>query len=280
MKIDTHLHIWNRQQASYSWLIPAYGPIYADFDLSQVEAEVKAAGVDKCVLVQAADSYEDTLLMFDAAAKYPWIGGVVGWVPLMQPDVVQRKLEEFTKHPLFKGMRHLIHEEANKDWLLREDVLEGLKVLASFNIPFDVVAVFPNQLKHVPTLAEKIPNLRMVIDHLAKPPLDPDQHKIWADQLRAAAQSPQVYAKISGLNTATADPVNWTADDLKPNMDFAIEVFGADRLMFGGDWPVALLAGTYTKVWQETNKALAGYSQAQIDAILGGTAAKFYGVSE
>jgi L-fuconolactonase len=279
MKIDTHLHIWNRHKASYTWLIAAYGPIYADFELADVEAEVKAAGVDKCVLVQAADSYEDTLHMLNEASKYPWVGGVVGWVPLMQADVAQKKLEEFTKNPLFKGVRHLIHEEADKDWLLRDDVIEGLKVLASFNLPFDVVAVFPNQLKHVPAVAERVPNLRMVIDHLAKPPQDPAQHQIWAEQMRAAAALPQVYAKLSGLNTTTADFANWTYQDIKPNIDFAVELFGAERLMFGSDWPVAILAGTYTKVWQETNKALAGYSQAQIDAMLGGTAAKFYGVS-
>jgi L-fuconolactonase len=176
-------------------------------------------------------------------------------------------------------MRHLIPEEADKDWLVRPQVLEGLKVLASFNLPFDVVAVFPNQLKHVPTLAEKIPDLRMVIDHLAKPPQNPDDHKIWADQMRAAAQSPNVYAKISGLNTTTPDFANWTYEDIKPNIDFAVDLFGADRLMFGGDWPVAILAGTYAKVWEETNKALQGFSQAQIDAILGGTAVKFYGMS-
>lgn len=279
MKIDTHLHIWNMDKVNYPWLIPEYGPIYRTFELPEVEPQVKAAGIDKCVLVQAADSYEDTDYMLSEGAKYPWIGGVVGWVPLMKPDEAGKKLETLTRNPLFKGMRHLIHEEADKDWLVRPQVLEGLKVLASFNLPFDVVAVFPNQLKHVPTLAEKIPDLRMVVDHLAKPPQNPDDHKIWADQMRAAAQSPNVYAKVSGLNTTTPDFANWTYEDIKPHIDFAVDLFGADRLMFGGDWPVAILAGTYAKVWEETNKALQGFSQIQIDAILGGTAVKFYGVS-
>jgi L-fuconolactonase len=137
------------------------------------------------------------------------------------------------------------------------------------------VAVFPNHLKHVPTLAEKVPNLTLIIDHLAKPPIKDKQMGDWADQMAAAAQYPNVYAKISGLNTAVGSP-DWSAADLKPYIDFAIEKFGAERLMFGSDWPVAILAGDYAKVWAETNKALAGRSQAEIDAILGGAAANAY----
>jgi L-fuconolactonase len=276
MIVDTHLHIWDIERNSYPWLIPAYGPIYRTFQITEAGVHVETAGVDKAVLVQAMDSYEDTEYMFEAARRKSFVGGVVGWVPLMKPDEAGKKLEEFTKNPVFKGMRHLIHEEADKDWVIRPEVIESLGILASFNLPFDVVAVFPNQLKHVPTLAERVPNLRMVIDHLAKPPLDPAQHKTWADQMRAAAGSPNVYAKISGLNTTTSDFANWTYRDIKPNIDLAFQLFGADRLMFGSDWPVAILAGTYQKVWDETNKALEGYSQAEKDAILGGTAMKFY----
>jgi len=276
MKVDTHLHIWNMDRNSYPWLIPDYGPIYRNFEIEEAAPLVEAAGIDQVVLVQAMDSYEDTEFMLEAAAKYSRVAGVVGWVPLMNPDEAAKKLEEFTKNPVFKGMRHLIHEEQDKDWVIRPQVIEGLKVLASFGLPFDVVAVFPNQLKHVPTLGEKLPELKMVIDHLAKPPQDPAQHKIWAEQMRAAAQNPNVYAKVSGLNTTTADFANWTAADIQPHIDFALELFGADRLMFGGDWPVAILAGTYEKVWTETNKALAGRSQAEIDAVLGGTAMRFY----
>lgn len=276
MIVDTHLHIWDIEKNSYPWLVPAYGPLYRTFQISEAVLQVKGAGVDTAVLVQAMDSYADTEYMFEAARRTDIVAGVVGWIPLDKPDEAAQKLAEFTQNPVFKGMRHLIHEEEDKDWVVRPQVIEGLKLLASFNLPFDVVAVFPNQLKHVPTLAEKVPNLRMVIDHLAKPPQDPDQYKIWADQMRAAAASPNVYAKVSGLNTTVADFTNWTADDIKKPIDFALELFGADRLMFGSDWPVAILAGTYQKVWDETNKAIAGLSQAEKDALLGGTAVKFY----
>ncbi len=276
VKVDTHQHFWNLEKVAYPWLVPEYGPIYRTFEAPELEPQVKAAGIDKTVVVQSMDSYEDTEYMLAAAATFKWIQGVVGWVPLLRPDEAAKSLEKYSKNPLFKGIRHLIHTEADPDWVVQDVVIEGLKVLASFNMTFDVVAVFPNHLKHVPTLAEKVPNLKMVIDHLAKPPIASGEWEPWASQMKAAASYPQVYAKVSGLNTATADPVNWSAKDLQKYVDYAFEIFGADRLMFGSDWPVAILAGDYAKVWAETNKCLAGRSQAEIDAVLGGTATKFY----
>jgi L-fuconolactonase len=174
-------------------------------------------------------------------------------------------------------MRHLIHTEADPDWVVQDVVIESLKVLASFNLTFDVVAVFPNHLKHVPTLVERVPTLRIVIDHLAKPPYpDAAAMQTWREQLAAAAESPNVYAKISGLNTAVGKPDTWTADDLRPAIDFALEKFGPQRLMFGGDWPVAILAGDYAKVRSETGKTLAHLAPADRDSIWSGSAIRFY----
>jgi L-fuconolactonase len=276
MRVDTHQHFWNLDKVVYPWLKPEHGPIYRTFEAHDLEPLLKAAGIDKTVIVQAADSYEDTEYMLDTAAKYDWVAGVVGWVPLYKPEEADRKLSEFKRNPIFKGIRHLIHDDPDPDWVVRPEVIEGLKVLASHNMTFDVVAVFPNHLKHVPTLAQKVPGLKIVIDHLAKPPIAAGQMKPWATQMKAAASYPQVHAKVSGLNTATADPENWSAEDIKPYIDFAFDVFGAERLMLGSDWPVANLAGDYAKVWAETNKALEGRSQAEIDAVLGGTAVRFY----
>ena len=274
MKVDTHQHYWNLSEVEYSWLIPAYGPIYATFAPHQLAPQVKAAGIDKTVLVQSANSYEDTASMLVHADYNEWIGAVIGWVDLLNPDATNQRLEQYKKHPKFRGMRHLIHEEKNPDWVIQDVVIESLKVLASHNMIFEVVAVFPNHLKHVPTLSEKVPTLKMAIDHLAKPPIKDKQMSPWADQLKAAAQNPNVYAKVSGLNTAAAP--DWTAADLKPYIDFAAECFSPQRLMFGSDWPVCILAGDYNKVWVETNKALEGYSPADKDAILGNSAAQFY----
>jgi L-fuconolactonase len=274
MKVDTHQHYWNLSEVEYSWLIPAYGPIYRTFEPDDLAPQLQAAGIDKTVLVQSANSYEDNASMLVHADYHAWIGAVIGWVDLLNPDATNQRLEQYQKHPKFRGIRHLIHEEKNPDWVVQDVVIESLNVLASHNMIFEVVAVFPNHLKHVPTLSEKIPNLKMAIDHLAKPPIKDKQMSPWSDQLKAAAQNPNVYAKVSGLNTAAAS--NWTAADLKPYIDFAVECFSPKRLMFGSDWPVCVLAGDYNKVWRETNKALEGYSQADKDAILGNAAAKFY----
>jgi L-fuconolactonase len=275
MKVDSHQHFWNLDKVAYPWLVPAYGAIYRTFEAAELEPLIKAAGIDKTVIVQAMDSYEDTDYMLETAALYDWVGGVVGWVPLNKPDEAAKKLEQYTKNPLFKGVRHLIHEEQDPDWVVQDDVIEGLKVLEWYGLTFDIVAVFPNHLKHVPMLAEKIPNLNMVINHLAKPQIKDKQMEPWASQLKTAASFPNVYAKISGLNTA-ADWESWSVKDIKPYIDYAFSLFGAERLMFGSDWPVSNLAGDYQKVWTETNKALIGRSQTEIALVLGDTAAGFY----
>ncbi|MCE2490923.1 MAG: amidohydrolase family protein [Anaerolineae bacterium] len=279
LKLDTHQHFWHLEKVDYPWLVPAYGPIYANFEAPDLEPLLDEVGMHKTVIVQAADSYEDTDYMLATAAANDWVAGVVGWLPLLDPAGMARKIEEdYGQNAYFRGIRHLIHEVADPDWVTQDQVIEGLQVLADHDLTFDVVAVFPNHLKHVPTLSERIPKLKMVVDHLAKPPLDADDSRVWREQMAAAAENPNVYAKVSGLNTATGDPENWTWEDIKPWVDSALEIFGADRLMFGSDWPVAILAGTYKKVHDETTKALADLSEEEKVAIWGSTGNAFYGL--
>jgi len=279
LKLDTHQHFWHLEKVAYPWLSPDYGPIYANFEAPDLAPQLADVGMHKTVIVQAANSYEDSDYMLATAAANDWVAGVVGWLPLLDPDEMARKLDEdYGRNPYFRGIRHLIHEEANTEWLLQDTVIAGLRLLAARDLTYDVVAVFPNHLRLVPAVSELVPGLRMVIDHLAKPPLDADDRREWRAQLAAAAENPNVHAKISGLNTATSDFENWNADDIKPAIDTALELFGADRLMFGSDWPVAILAGTYRKVHDETAKALAGYTEAERAAIWGGTGDAFYGL--
>jgi L-fuconolactonase len=275
MRIDAHQHFWNLEKVKYPWLVPAFGPIYRTIEAAELEPLLKANGIDKTVIVQAADSYEDTEYMLETAAQYDWVAGVVGWVPLNKPDEAAKKLEHYTKNPLFKGIRHLIHDEKDPNWVVQPEVIEGLKELASFGLTFDVVAVLPEHLQHVATLAEQIPSLKLVIDHLGHPPIKDKQMEPWASLIKKAAAYPNVYAKLSGLSTL-ADWESWSAEDIKPYIDYAFDIFGAERLLFGSDWPVANLAGDYTKVYSETIKALKGRSQAQIDAVMGETAIQFY----
>lgn len=274
-RIDTHQHFWDLAAVEYPWLTPAAGPIYRTFTPDELAPQLAAAGIDGTVLVQSANSYADTDSMLHNADRYPWINAVIGWVPLLQPDEAAAALDRYGRHPRFRGIRHLIHDEPDPDWVVQDRVLEGLQQMADRRLIFEVVAVFPNHLKHVPALARRFPTLTLVIDHLAKPPIKVREMEPWASQLAAAAAFPNVYAKVSGLNTA-ADPARWSADDLKPYIDHAIACFGADRLMFGSDWPVCTLAGDYAQVWRETNRALDGRPQVEIDAILGGTAQRVY----
>jgi L-fuconolactonase len=169
--VDAHQHFWNLEKVEYPWLTPDHGPIYRTFEAEELAPQLKEVGVDKTVLVQAADSYEDTEYMLGVADEHDFVAGVVGWVPLPRPEEAAEALDRFQRHPNFKGVRHLIHEEPDPDWLVQDTVVEGLMMLADREVPFDVVAVLPRHLEHVPTIAERVPELRMVVDHLAKPPI-------------------------------------------------------------------------------------------------------------
>ena len=279
LRVDAHQHFWNLELVEYPWLTSDFAPIQRTFEPPELEPQLRAAGIDYTVLVQAANSYADTDFMLQQADRYPWIGAVVGWVPLLGPAEAERALARYMEHPVFRGVRHLIHDEPDPDWIVQERALEGLRVLAAAGISFDFVAVFPHHLKHIPTVAERVPDLRIIIDHLAKPPLRTGNLEQWGAELAAAARYPNVYAKFSGLNTVV-DWDTWSAEDIKPAIDRAIELFGPDRLMFGSDWPVATLAGDYAKVWRETNRALEGHSERDLDLMLGDTARQVYNIRQ
>lgn len=280
--IDTHQHYWIQDPVDYPWLVEEFGPIYRDFAPPELEPQLRASGVSSTVIVQSSNTYKDTAAMLAHATDHDWVIGVVGWVPLTDPSEAARKLDdEWLRHPKFCGIRHLIHEEADPDWVLRPDVLAGLAEVEERNLAYDIVAVFPDHLRHVPALARARQGLRVVIDHLAKPPIASGDLSVWAEQMRTAALFPNVYAKLSGLNTAVGRQ-EWDAKDLIPSIEIAIEAFGVDRLMFGSDWPVAILAGDYAKVMDETIAALdaLGLSVDEKRQILGRTAEACYRLGE
>jgi L-fuconolactonase len=177
------------------------------------------------------------------------------------------------------GVRTLIHTQPDADWLLRPEVGEGLALLADAGLTFDVVAVLPRHLELVPIIAERHPELRLVIDHLSKPPIGLDDREPWWSLIGAAAEAPNVYAKVSGLYSATADSGAWTTDSVRPFVERALEVFGAARLMYGGEWPISVLSGGYTRVWNGLRPIFDELSPADREQVLGRTAAEFYGLS-
>lgn len=278
MIVDTHQHLWDLDRVAYPWLLPEFGPIARTFVPADLEPQMEPAGVTHTVLVQSANSYADTEYMFEQAALHPYVIGVVGWVALLYPDVAARGLDRFSANPLFRGMRHLIHNEADPRWLLQDRVIEGLKLLADRGLTFDVVATTHEHLACIPVLSERVPRLKMVIDHLGQPPISSGTLGQWGEDIRIAAQNPNVYAKISGLGTASGMPEAWSAADIRPYIDFVLDTFGPERCMTGGDWPVCVLAGGYEKAWRTYREAYAAYGSDVQAQLLSRTAIAFYGL--
>jgi L-fuconolactonase len=247
--------------------------------IEEIENDRKEAGVTAGILIQASGNFEDTELMLETAYKTDWICGIVGWLPLMNTKATQRLLEErFLKEKYFKGVRHQVHDEKDTKWLLQPSVIESLRLLASFDVPYDVVGILPSHIETVIEVSDKIPGLRMVFDHLNWPPI-PTQEKFgrWGELMKIAAQHKNVYAKISGLGTASGSFENRTPDDIKPYVEFVLDHFGTERCFCGGDWPVSMLANNYIKTWQITKEILNGLlNDEEKDKVLFSNANNFY----
>jgi len=250
--IDTHVHVWDLTRAVYPWLQGDDSILNGTWRIEQLETERIEAGITAGVLVQASGNLEDTNVMLETANKTGWIGGVVCWLPLMDPGETHRLLtERFLKEKYFKGIRHQVHDEANPQWLLQPAVLESLEILAEHDIPYDIVAVLPAHIETALKVAEKVPDLRMVFDHLSQPPIaTKEKFGKWGELMREAAGHKNFYAKISGLGTASGNFQDRTVGDMKPYVEFALRHFGTDRCFCGGDWPVSVLANSYNNTWK------------------------------
>lgn len=279
--VDAHLHVWNLERAEYAWPTPDLPELYRTTDVDDVRPSLDRAGVDAVVLVQAADTAADTAGMLEMADRHPIVAGVVGWVPLDRPRDAATALAAFADEPRIVGIRNLIHTQDDPDWILRPDVDEGLGLLEAAGLPFDFVTSGPTALAHLPTLARRHPGLHIVLDHLGKPPigLDDAARRAWRDLLEAAAANPLLTAKVSGLASAAGPADSWTPDLLRPFVLDAIGVFGVERLMYGGDWPVSILAGGYDRCWDGITEVLADLSEAERAQLLGGTAVRVYGLN-
>ena len=274
--IDAHQHVWDPAQAEYDWLGPELSPIDVAMTFDHLAPELRTAGVDFTIQVQSADNAEDTAIMRASAATHPQVVGVVGFAPLDDAEETAATLDAWEGDSLMVGVRNLIHNKPDPDWLLRREVAAALAVLEERGVPLDVVAVLPRHIELIPILSARHPRLRMVIDHLAKPPIGLDSAEPWSSLMAAAAENPRVYGKVSGLYSATADMDAWTTDAIRPFFDRALELFGPERLMYGGDWPISVLAGGYTRVWGGLQPLFEGLSTNDREQVLGGTAAEFY----
>lgn len=276
--IDAHQHFWQRSEPfNYAWLdTPAKAAISQDHMPADLEPLLRAAGVDRTVCVQTQHDLAENHWALRLATQHEFIAGVVAWVDLASADC-ERQLAEFVHHPKFVGVRHVTQDEPDDDFIVRSDVIRGLRVLEKHGVPFDLL-FHVKHLRHVPKLARDLPNLAMVIDHLAKPNIREHKFDAWLTDFRTAGENPNVYCKLSGMITE-ADWQRWNADDLKPYVHTAVEVFGPDRCMFGSDWPVCKLAGPYGGVKQALVDALGPITESERGAIFGETAQRFYGLA-
>ncbi|HEY4109175.1 amidohydrolase family protein [Puia sp.] len=275
--VDTHIHVWNFDQAEYPWLKGDTSILNRTYDLAELEPQRIKAGVTTGILVQAANNPEDTNWMLETAKTQDWIKGIVGWLPLKDPQATARTLEQqYRPAGLLKGVRHLIHDERDPRWLLQDTVLESLGLLAAMDIPYDLVGILPAHIETALRVAEKWPALRMVFDHLNQPPIG-RLDKDWQHLMITAAAHPNFYVKISGLGTAARKGHDWTAGDLEPCIEFALHYFGEDRCFCGGDWPVADLAGSYESTWTTYRTLIGKYLDQNGQAKLYHTnATRFY----
>jgi L-fuconolactonase len=271
--VDAHLHVWDLARSEYAWLTPDLGPLYATFTPEQARVELDAAGVASAVLVQAEDSERDTELMLAAARGHPWVAGVVGWVRLDDPAVAERQLERWQDQPRFRGVRHLVHDDPRDDFLLLPSVRRSLRRLADRGIPFDVPDAWPRHLAATADLAAALPDLRVVVDHLGKPPHGGDDWDRWRDALRAVAAHPNTTAKVSGLQVPGRP---FTVAEVRPAWEVALELFGPERLMWGSDWPLSVLVGGYGHAWNVMSALVAELSPDEQELILSGTARSIY----
>lgn len=273
--VDSHQHFWQVGRFDYPWMSPEVEVLYRDYLPPALEPVLKANGVSQTVLVQASDSVEETRWMLSLADEFPFIAGVVGWVDLMSGDV-GRQLDELTAHPKFKGVRHLVESEPMDDWLAQPEVLSSLRQLSRYGVSYDLL-VHTRHLKHVKTVAEHCPELRLVVDHLAKPPVASGEMDEWKREIREVARYPNVSCKLSGLVTE-ANWKEWRTEDLRPYVDHALEIFGPGRLMFGSDHPVCLLAASYSQVLESFQSLLTALSDEDRSRIFGKNAIRFYGL--
>ena len=278
--IDTHLHLWVMSEREYSWIAPECGPLYDDFKPERLEPGIADSGVTSSILVQAADTYEDTFYMLDIAAHSSFVVGVVGWVPFNRPSEALAAIEVLKKSPYIKGFRNLTHDysnsvyESDPAWILRAEALQTISTIAEAGLTLDYVAVNADHIKNIPILAKRFPDLKIVIDHFAKPDIANKVMEPWASLMAECASYPNVYAKLSGLNTASSP--EWSFSDWHPYVDHIIEVYGADRTMMGGDWPVCILAGDYVRVWKAQLDVISKYSETDQEWLCYKTAEKFY----
>ena len=275
MRIDSHQHFWRYDALRDAWITDAMSVLKRDFLPRELERELDANGISGSIAVQADQSEDETLFLLDLAKSTKRIAGVVGWVDLRSPRIEER-LRFFASREKLCGFRHVAQAEPDRQFLVGKDFLRGVEQLRGFGFTYDIL-IYPTQLPAAIELSSRFPEQPFVVDHLAKPEIKAGSREPWGAYMRTIAQNKNVFCKISGLVTE-ADWRHWKAADLEPYLDVVFDAFGVERLMFGSDWPVCLLAASYRQVKQVVDDYVRLHAAAAQENIFGGNALRFYGL--
>lgn len=272
MRVDAHQHFWHYDGREYAWIDDSMSVLKHDYLPEAFSLALKANAIDSCLAVQARQTHYETEWLLELAETHSFIAGVVGWVDLCDQNI-ESHLDRLDR-PKLVGYRHILQGEPDDEFMLRTDFIRGLAALSERGLTYDLL-VFPRHLTAAIKLLNVLPDLKIVVDHGAKPPVKSGVISPWQDDLRSLASHPNVYCKLSGLATEAAWS-EWTVDHLKPYVEWILQVFGPDRVMFGSDWPVCLLATSYDR-WVETVSSLVPPDWHA--RVFGNNAARFYGLA-
>jgi len=275
MIIDSHQHFWNFEPVKHAWIDDSMSVIRRDFTPEDLKKVYDQNGIDGCVAVQADQTIAETDFLLKLSEEHDFIKGIVGWADL-RAENIEDVLQEYSQFEGLKGFRHVVLGEADHNFLLRPDFLRGISALEKNNFTYDIL-IFPHQLGATLEFVKKFPNQKFVIDHIAKPYIKDGFYDGWAALMTAIAQHENVYCKLSGMITE-ADFNTWTPKQLMPYMELVLNAFGPERIMYGSDWPVCLVAGNYTKVKEVTTNFIAKLSASEQAGIMGANAITFYNI--
>jgi L-fuconolactonase len=274
MRIDSHHHFWNYSDKEYPWIRQEMSVLKRDYTPNDLKSEISRAGIDRVVSVQARQSEVETKWLLEIAERNNFVAGVVGWLPLAKPDV-RELIEEYSHAPLFKSVRHVVHDEADDAFILGSDFNRGIGLLKEYGIVYDIL-IFAKHLPNTIRFVDQHPEQPFVLDHIAKPTIATQRFdETWAENFRELAKRENVTCKFSGVVTEVRDE-QWSVDTIRPYWDVALDAFGPQRLMFGSDWPVCLLRSSYAD-WVKAVAELAGRLTAdEQDYLWGKTAQRAY----
>ncbi len=276
-KIDTHQHFWKYNAEEYGWIGPKLKKLQRDFLPDDLAPLLSANDIDGCVSVQARQTVKESQWLLDLADAHSFIKGVVGWVDLCSLEL-KDQLEHFASHPKFKGIRHVVHDEPDTRFLMRENCVKGIGMLSQYNLTYDLL-LFPKHLPVAIELVQQFPEQRFVVDHIAKPVIKAGIMTPWNRDIKTLASYQNVYCKVSGMVTE-AEWDKWTKEDFTPYLDVVFETFGPERIMVGSDWPVCTLAAEYKEVMQIPADYIQNLSSDEQAQVWGKTAITFYGLEE